>query len=108
MDQSTREEIKSLLYDELSHFLNDIEFRLAQTYAVTNRQPMLYAEDICDNIHRITGYTVTANSPSGGSIAWASVHIVYNGVDYTLTNGNTALKYTWFDAALSTTVLQSN
>ena len=109
MDEDTRAEIKSILYDELDHFLTDIERRLGQTYELAreNGRGYVYAEDIHDNIHRVTGYTVTANTPPGG-ITWANLHIVYNGTDYTITGANTLLKYIWFDAAVSTTLLQFN
>lgn len=41
-------------------------------------------------------FTVTANSPSAGSIAWTDVHIVYDGVDYAIANGNTNQKFVWW------------
>ena len=41
-------------------------------------------------------FTVTANSPSAGSIAWTDVHIVYDGQDYTVANGNTSQKFVWW------------
>lgn len=125
-DTPLAQEVKNLVRGELSNFLDDVEFRLAQTADINRRTlaaleslggkaPSLagpggqvYAEDMNIARHVATGYTVTSNSPVAGSIAWASLHVVYNGTDYTLTNGNTALKYTWFDGAVSTTVAQSS
>lgn len=126
------QEIKELLNGELGGWLTDVEFRLKQSQAIEQRmlavleqiagnvvqagdvpdnviqfpERTLYAEDINDLTHRVTGYGVLSNSPSAGSIAWTSVNVVYNGTTYTLTNGNTALKYAWFDGAVSTTVMQ--
>lgn len=118
MCETTREEIRSILYGELSHFLDDIESRVAQAYAVahSNGLRQVYAEDICDNVHRITGYTVTAHSPTAPNIAWSGVHIVYNGVDNTISNGDSSTfnavpgpyTYIWFDPAVSTTILQQS
>lgn len=120
------EEVKELVRGELVNFLTDVEFRLSQTAEINRRTLTLldslgapvrslpisdgsvYAEDLNILQHQLTGYTVSSNSPSAGSIAWTSLHVVYNGTDYSLTNGNTALKYAWFDAAVSTTVVQTS
>ncbi|MDQ7860628.1 hypothetical protein RCO48_04695 [Peribacillus frigoritolerans] len=59
--------------------------------------------------HMIDGYTVTDNSPAAGSVSWADINIVYKGVTYTLTNGNTPKKYLWWDfSAAPNTVLQTS
>jgi hypothetical protein len=70
----------------------------AITTAGLNEVPdgSVYAEDIVSNQHQITGYTVTANSPTAPAIAWTNVHVVYNGVDYQCAAGNTTLKYVYF------------
>lgn len=99
------------------HILDDAEFRVAQAYEVERRTRagetvgtggQVFAEDITVLRHQVTGYTVTANSPGAGSIAWSSLHIVYNGTDNAITDGNTNLKYAWFDPAVSSTVLQTS
>lgn len=116
------QEIRALMHEEFSHFLADIEFRVAQAYDVQRRggsrlhvidggeeHGKVYAEDLnLPNRHFLTGYTVTANTPGAGSIAWASLHVVYNGIDNAVTDGNTNLKYVWWDPTISTTVLQMN
>ena len=99
-------QLKGVVYDELTSMLADIEKRVEDAYVGETEK--VYAEDMALNKYLITGYTVTANSPAGGSIAWASVFIVYNGTTYTITNGNTANMYAWFDAAVSTTVMQTS
>ena len=57
--------------------------------------------------HLIDGYTVEDNQPDVGKIRWTNLHIVYAGTDYTITDGNTANKYAWWDYSVSTTVLQT-
>jgi hypothetical protein len=89
------------LREEMRAAVADIEFRLRQQYELMRRADggsmnSIYVEDINDGKHRMTGYTVTSNSPGAGSIAWASLHIVYLGVDWTIADGNTALKYVYF------------
>lgn len=113
------QQVRNVVHGEMSHFLRDVEFRVAQAYDVERRSQRelsdtgtgkVYAEDLHISRHQITGYTVTANSPAAGSIAWASVHIVHNGTDYTMADGNTANRYVWFDPAAvnGTTALQSS
>lgn len=123
-DPALAQEVKNILHGELSGFLSDVEFRLAQTAQINARMMQalekitgqqldlaggdgqIFAEDLNLLRHQITGYTVTSNSPGAGSIAWTAVNVVYNGTNYALTNSNTNLKYAWFDAAISTTVMQ--
>lgn len=107
------QQVKNIVYDEMHHVLADIEFRVKQAYDVENRHQVsgqVYAEDLHLQKHQLTGYTVTANTPTAGSIAWASLHVVYNGTDYAITDGNTASKYVWFDPAATngTTTLQTS
>jgi hypothetical protein len=48
-------------------------------------------------------YTVSNNSPSAGYIAWAGVHITFDGVTYTVNNANTNKKYAyWVKADFAT------
>lgn len=108
-DRSVRE----LVTRDYSHFLRDFEFRLRQAKEVSARKlhdRKVYTEDMALNQWMITGYTVTANSPTATNIAWATVRLVYNGTLYTITDGNTSaggpFRYIWFDAVASTTVLQ--
>jgi hypothetical protein len=105
--------VKNVVHDELGHMIADIEFRLGRLSELERRafgaesvaaydaslalpDGSVYAEDIVSSKHQITGYTVTANSPGAGSIAWTNVHVVYNGVDYVAADGNTALRYVYF------------
>lgn len=97
----TKSDLRAFMHEEFSHFLSDIEYRLKQTYEVAGRVAgnaldKVYAEDLSLSSHLITGYTMSSNTPSAGSIAWTAVHIVFAGVDYTIADGNTANKYAWF------------
>lgn len=93
------------LREEMRAAVADIEFRLKQQYELMRRadggaMDSVYVEDLNDGKHRATGYTVTSNSPSAGHIAWASLHIVFLGVDWTIADGNTLtggpFKYIYF------------
>jgi len=68
----------------------------------------LYAKSLHIESHIVEGLTLTNNSPSGGYIAWPSFKIVYAGVEYSISSGNTNLKYVWWDKSYSTTVLRSS
>lgn len=107
-----KEAIRQLILEEAGHFLTDIEWRYAQARdllneihsigggsAVAIRDRQLTAEDLNTQDHILTGYTVTANSPGAGNIAWASLRIVHAGVDYPITDGNTGVtgnRFVWF------------
>lgn len=94
--------VKAGLRHEMDAAVADVERRLAQAREIERAnatgipRETIHAEDL--NIGRalIDGYTVTANSPSAGYIAWSSLHVVLLGVDYTITDGNTNKKYAWF------------
>lgn len=96
------ESIKAGLRHEMDAAVADIERRLAQAREIERanetgvRRETIHAEDLNLGFAMIDGYTLTANSPGAGSIAWASLHVVLLGVDYTIADGNTALKYVWF------------
>lgn len=56
----------------------------------------------------ISGLTFTNNSPSAGYVAWSSFTLTYQGVSYTVTSGNSNLKYIYWKKSVSTTVLQAS
>lgn len=114
----TREQVRSVVLDEAGHFLTDFEWRYkqardlyeemaelgqgsAKVIDMGSRRQMT-AEDINDLRHRLTGYTVTPQSPSAGQFAWAGLHIVYGGVDYTIVDGNSGAtnKYFYFQKSV--------
>ena len=105
--------IERVLEDRLNHYLSDISFRISQAYDVESRADgagrKVYAEDLnLPGRAFLTGYVVTNNSPTAGSIAWADVHMVYNGTDTLITNGSTANMYVWWSPITTPTVLQTS
>lgn len=101
------------LRDEMLRMVADIEFRLAQQYELRARSAGLpperiYAEDMATTRHALTGYTLSSNSPTAGSIAWTSLHVVYLGVDYVCANGSTPNRYVWFVKPASGTAVTLN
>lgn len=106
-----KQDIKNIFTDLIATSLADISFRIGQAYEVERGRPhgKAYAEDVVGPFHLITGYTVTANSPAAGQIAWADVTMVYNGVSYAIPNGSTTagMKYVWWDLAAPASFKQS-
>jgi len=109
--------IKAGLRHEMDAAVADAERRLAQAREIEQAVAMgraratVHTEDLNVGFHMIDGYTLTANSPAAGSIAWASLHVVLLGIDYTITDGNTANKYAWFvkpAAGVTTATLQTS
>lgn len=110
MDDELRREVRQIITGEFKQFLRDIEFRVAQAYEVSRRAAgtsRVFAEDLAFGL-ALTGYTVTNNTPSAGYIEWSSLHVVYNGADNAITDGNTNLTYVWWDPAVSATALQTS
>ena len=126
--EDVRAEVRTVLNEELREMLtahaNDYEWRYKQARdlykemgvredgrpalrVVDQDQRQLTAEDFNDLTHRLTGYTInngTNGTPAGTStantISWATLHIIYAGVDYTVADGvNVALKYIYFTLA---------
>lgn len=98
--------VKNLLDDELKSVLHDVSYRLGVLYDAVEGVK-LGSRDLNLATHQIDGFTVTDNTPAGG-ITWADVNIVYKGVNYAITSGNTTMKYVWFDfSATPNTTLQT-
>lgn len=102
--EELRETIRDILSEEFQAVLDDASWRVHQAWDHSK----IPAEALNLNHHLLTGYTVTNNSPSGGSIAWSDLHVVYNGTDYGPFSGNTANKYVWFDQDHSTNKIQTS
>lgn len=111
-----REQIRQVVLEEAHHVLKDVEWRHAQVLererTLCDKAPWMNrkvtAEDFNTSQHILTGYTITNNSPGAGQVAWTALHIVYNGVDNVITDGNTALKYAWWALATPTAMQTSN
>lgn len=101
----SEEQIRAAVIREADHILADVEWRFAQARQLEAGLPIgarqATAEDMNNLRHYLTGYTVTNNmNTSGtvtpGSIRWQALHIVYAGVDYTIADGGSLLKYHYF------------
>lgn len=96
------EAVKAGVRSEMDAAVADIERRLSQAREIEYAnatgiaRTTVHAEDLNIGKHLIDGYTLTPNSPGAGKIAWASLHVVLLGVDYTIADGNTDKKYAWF------------
>lgn len=108
-------ELRAMIQEDFNAAVADVERRLSQARelersALFGEPRQIHAEDLNLTKFMIDGYTLTANSPGAGSIAWSSLHVVFMGVDYTIADGNTALKYTWFvkPGSGTTATLQSS
>lgn len=100
--EAIKASVRMELRGEFDAAVADVERRLAQSremeMAAFSGVPResVHAEDLNVRKHLLDGYLLTANTPVAGSIAWSSLHVVFMGVDYTITDGNTANKYAWF------------
>ncbi len=56
----------------------------------------------------LDGFTISDNSPSAGNIAWADCNVMYKGTKYTITNGNTNLKYLYWTLATTPTTFKTS
>lgn len=109
---SIEKRIANIIHDQFGHMLADVDFRIQQAYAITERSGgrngKVYAEDL--NLigrHMLTGYTTTANTPSAGFVSWSNLHMVYNGVDNTITDGNSNAKYLYWSPSTATVLKTS-
>lgn len=99
---------KDKLNQEFATLLHDITYRLnVLKEAGSGAVDRVHTSDLNIATHMLDGYVVTNNSPTAGSVAWTDLNIVYKGTTYTITNGNSALKYIWWQfAATDKTKLQ--
>ena len=94
--------VKAGIRHEMDAAVADIERRLQQAREIEQAnatgipRQTVHAEDLNINKFLIDGYTATANSPTPGYMAWASLNVVFMGVDYKIADGNTNKKYAWF------------
>jgi len=110
------EEVVTRLLDaKFKSILHDIDYRINVLYDAAARATgeeagKVGTRDLSLAHHLLDGFTFTNNSPSSGSVAWSDCHIVYKGVNYTITDDDTAYKYIWwdFDASPNTVFQTSN
>lgn len=95
VNQAFTEGFKSVLHDityRIDSLMNVGLMQAGRAHKITSEM-MNLATPILD------GFTFNDNSPSAGSIAWADCNIVYKGTKHTITNGNTAMKYVYWQMA---------
>jgi hypothetical protein len=109
IDTELRAQVRDILRAELHELQRDVSWRLGQLRDTEAGSGVVYAEDLnLADRHLLTGYTVTDDSPSAGYIAWADLHVVYAGTDYSITDGNTNKRYSWWSPTVTNTALQSS
>lgn len=107
--------VERVLDSRLKSLLHDVDYRISVLQDLLSRASIgpgsgrIVSSDLNLAHHMLDGYTFTNNTPSAGSISWTGCHIVYKGVDYTITDGNTSNKYVWWDYdAVPNTVFQTS
>lgn len=103
-----RQMVRNSIQGEFASHLHDIQYELSKLRDLAEGNARAHAEDLNLAAHLLEGYTFTNNSPTAGSVAWAGLHVVYKGSDYTVTDGNTANKYLYWQLASPTTMQTSN
>lgn len=105
-NEFTEKAIEKVLNKKFASVLHDVDHRINILYDVLSRfdgkaskgnPERANARDLNISKHMLEGYTFTDDSPSAGSVSWAGCHIVYKGTDYEIEDGNTSLKYIWWD-----------
>ena len=99
--------VERVLDSRLKSLLHDVDYRINLLYEVLDRaegKPVnrVGSRDLNLATHILDGYSFTANSPTAGSVSWTGCHIVYKGQDNTIQDGNTSMKYIYWDNATPT------
>ena len=90
--------VRRLIWKEALSLLKDVDYRIGVLAELQKEAGgKISSIQLILPKHILDGFTFTDNSPVAGSVAWAGCHIVYKGTDYTITDGNTDLKYIWWD-----------
>ena len=110
-EKDTEKAIERVMEKKFASVLHDVDHRINVLYDVLSRfdgnksgkgnPERLNAKDLNLSRHMLEGYVFTDNTPTSGSISWAGCHIVYKGEDYQITDGDTNLKYVWWDFDVS-------
>ncbi|KYD09645.1 hypothetical protein [Saccharococcus caldoxylosilyticus] len=101
--------VDKVLQDKFASVLHDISYRIGVLLETQKGMNRVHSHDLNLATHLLDGYVFTNNSPQAGYVAWTDVNIVYKGVTYTITNGNTNKKYIWWDFdATDNTKLQAS
>ena len=97
--------VEAVVMKRFNHYLEDIGMRIDEARELARRASsgvlgQVFPQDLAiPGRAFLAGFTLTNNTPAGG-ITWADVHIVYNGVDYAVTNGSATEKYIWWSSTV--------
>lgn len=95
-------DVREKMKKEFDSVLHDVTYRINQLRELQGlAERRIQTSDLNLATHMLDGYTFTNNSPSAGYVAWSDVNIVYKGVTYTITDGNSNKKYIWWDFSAS-------
>ncbi|MHB1453914.1 MAG: hypothetical protein ACYCYM_08215 [Saccharofermentanales bacterium] len=100
--------VQRAIGDAFATMLHDITYRMNSLLDISANSGRLNASQLNLSHHMIDGYVVTNNSPSAGSVAWTDLNVVYKGVTYALTNGNTNLKYLYWTMATTPSTVKTS
>lgn len=100
LEEMIEKAVDKAISEKFADVLQDISYRIGVLSDVAKSAQGLPHNITSQHLnlahHLLDGYTFTANSPSAGYVAWTDCHIVYKGVDYAITNGNTNKKYIYW------------
>jgi len=100
--------VRRLVNAELRAMLEDVDYRIK----LLDDGNRIGSHQLTLKHHILDGFTFTDNSPEAHEVAWTGCHIVYEGTDYTITDGHAAtaedgVVYIWWDKSVSTTTFQT-
>ena len=96
--------VRWLIKAELLAMLADIDYRIK----LLDDGNRIGSHKLTLKHHILDGFSFTDNSPTAGNVAWSACHVVYQGTDYTITDGNTDLKYIWWDYDTTPTTFKTS
>jgi hypothetical protein len=101
-------ESRKQIHDEVASALHDITYRINVLKESAEGSHRINTSDLNIATHMLDGYVFNNNKPVAGSVEWVDLNITYKGITYTITNGNSAMKYIWWQfSATDKTKLQS-
>jgi len=100
LEEMIEKAVDRAISEKFADVLQDISYRIGVLSDVAKSAQGLPHNITSQHLnlahHMLDGYTFKANSPSTGYVAWTDCHIVYQGVDYTISNSNTSNKYIYW------------
>lgn len=108
--ENLRQMVKEILNDELKSLLADVTYRIGvlhdEVKRVQGENHKITSGMLNLTTHQIDGFVVTDNTPTAGKIAWSDCNIVYKGTSYAITDGNTEMKYVYWESDATPTTFK--